>query len=274
MSDLTTLSVTAVALLLVAGGVAVGFTGATPAAETADLEAQETTTQAGGAQADTNVTARNVTVERLVLRNVTVVDARFGTVTVTNATDGNATNETYRNVSVQRVRTTGNVTDLTLTNVSFNSETLASNLVNETGRQRIDTRLVMDRAVLQNHTVNGLVVESANVSGSAVENVSVSAGGANATGDGAGTDGQPALAAETAVVEGVDLADLEVTGLSTGGQATATTATADGTTTAAGGETTVTTGETTAAVDVETTGAPETTLPAEAGNRTISEGND
>jgi hypothetical protein len=316
MTDLSTALVAIATLLVLTGGVAVGFGANGPTGGANDFAAQETTTQAeetnqtteadqteettetdqtaettqtnetaqtnettqaDGAQGATNVTARNVTVERLILRNVTIQDARLRQLTVLNATggDGNATNETYRNVSVQQLRATGNATDVTLTNVTLRSESLADALINETGRQRIGTRLVMDLAVLQNQTVNGVTIENATVPGSVAENVSVAADGtdANATDGEAQADGEPEMSAESATVEGLDVSNLELTGDSARDRAedqttttAATTPAGDQTTTPAGDQTTT---ETTAAVNVTTT-----TTPAEAGSENVTDENE
>jgi len=316
MTDLSTALVAIATLLVLTGGVAVGFganglTGGAndSAAQETTTQAEETnqtteadqteettetdqtaettqtnetaqtneTTQADGTQGATNVTTRNVTVERLTLRNVTIQDARLQQLTVLNATggDGNATNETYRNVSVQQIRATGNATDVTLTNVTLRTESLADALINETGRQRIGTRLVMDLAVLQNQTVNGVTIENATVPSSVAENVSVAADGtdANATDGEARADGEPEMSVESVTVEGLDVSDLEPTGDSAQDQAegqttttAATTPAGDQTTTPAGDQTTT---ETTAAVNMTTM-----TTPAEAGSENVTDENE
>lgn len=310
MSDKTILAAVLTVLVLLSSGVALGVGGiGTIQGDAADVPAQETTTQemqeqettqaqettqeptetAGGqanetqtgengaqtgenetqtgeGQAATNVAARNVTVERLVLRNVTVRNAQFDTLTVLNATGGeNATNETYGGVSAQRIDVSGEASDLTLTNVTLRNESLADALINETGRQNVQTRLIMDMAVLSNQTVNGLVVENATVAAETIENVSVETSEQAQTADGEQTQRQPAVSAETAVVEEINLTNFEATGLSLGE-----------TTQAEPGAETTTVTETTAVVQTTTAAAGETTttttIPAEAGNRTISEG--
>ncbi|UPV73628.1 hypothetical protein M0R89_13905 [Halorussus limi] len=296
MSDTTTLIALIATLVVLAGGVAVGSTGplATGTADVAEQEtaqnvAQETTTQngtaqetaqngtaqataqAGGAQDSTNVTARNVTIDTLVLRNATVLDANIGELTVVNTSGENATNRTYEGVSVRRIEASGTVTDLTLENVSINNESLATALLNESGRLRLDTRLVMDLAVLQNQTVNGLEIEQATVRASAARNVSVGAqvGAGGQSGNGTASEGQPAISAESVVVEGANLTRLNVTGVSTGAETAQTNQTAT--------ETTQTT-QTTAAANgtAQTTGAEETTetstIPAEARSGATDEG--
>ncbi|UPV99673.1 hypothetical protein M0R88_14275 [Halorussus gelatinilyticus] len=239
--------------------------------------ATQTTAQAGGQQGATNVTARNVTIERLVLRNVTVLDTNIGELTVQHESGGNTTNRTYSDVSIRRIETTGNVTDLTLTNVSINNEALATALVGESGRLRIETRLVMDEAVLRNQTVNGLEIEQATVRASAAANVSVTTDAGTGNASGTQTDGQPAISAESAVVEEANLTALNVSGVSTGAETaqanqtatettetTQTTAQATQTTAAASG-----TAQTTAAAD-ETTETQ--TTPAEARSGATDEG--
>ncbi|WP_135851336.1 hypothetical protein [Halorussus salinus] len=230
--------------------------------------ATQTTAQAGGQPGATNVTARNVTIDRLVLRNVTLLDASVGDLTVESESAENVTNQTYSDVSVQRIEAAGNVTDLTLTNVSINDEELATALVGESGRLRIETRTVMGEAVLQNQTVEGLEVGSATVRAGAAENVSVNADAAtaNQSESGTQTEGQPAISAESAVVGGADLASLNVSGVSTGETAGATETTAQATqTTVQATETTTQSTQTTAqATQTTAEGNETTTVPAEA----------
>lgn len=297
MSKLTTGVVTIATLLVLAGGAAVGFGASGPATGTADLAAQETTTTQGNGTATqgndtaTHLEVRNATVERVTMRNVTVLDARFEQLTLVNTTGENATNRTYRNVTVDRIEATGFLTDLTVENASIRNETLASALINESGRQRIETRLVMGRAVLRNQTVSGLAVENATVYVGAAGNVSLSQagdGGATATDAAGQTGGPPALSAEAAVVENFSLTTFESSGVSFGdGGQNATTATAQTTVTTA--QTTVTTAQTTATttqstatttatteatVIVNTTTAAPTTTPAEAGSQNVTDGNE
>lgn len=311
MSDTTTLTVLVTTLLVIASGLAMGAAGpfatevsdaaqgnlaaqettqattqaeaqATTQADSAQDNASEaTTTQAGGGQGSTDVLARNVTVEHLVMQNVTVQDATVGSLTVTNETG--APVRTYQNVSLARLQVNGNVSDLTLTNVTIRDEAVASALIGETGAVRVDTRYIMDEAVLQNHTVNGLEVRNASVTQDAAENVSLpegTAAGDTESADAGGQDGgEPAVSAEGAVLEQANLSVMDVGGLSAGEQAAnETTAAAQETTAAPGGETTTAAAaeETPTAVGGQTTTgeATTTTVPAEAGNRTIEEGDE
>ncbi|PSP55235.1 hypothetical protein BRC82_06950 [Halobacteriales archaeon QS_1_67_19] len=131
----------------------------------------------------------------------------------------------------------------------------------------------MGLSVLQNQTIDGIVVENATIR---TENVSVETGGEREQADAQNQtsernqtdDGQPAMSADTAVLGSVNLTSLDVSGLSVGKEPAGEPETPTETT-PANNETTTTT-----PVEVETTTTPDnetmTTTPAEAGNRTIA----